>query len=143
MNGTRVGKAYSTEEKADLIPGSKDRANSRRRFIWGPCLRYMPGCQKEVRTMQWNRMNLDKMHRDGRREQDGGTLAKHKAADALFSKPKTKDGSIPREDSGSVPTRSPTSHHNSVTGGICKSMKNFGSSGRIRSNKGIDRIGSY
>jgi hypothetical protein len=82
--------------------------------------------QKEVRTMQWNRMNLDtRIVTVGESKTEARWLSGKRrttiqqAQNGFYRRPATRFEERP--------TRFTTSHGNSVTGGICKSMKQFGS----------------
>ncbi len=58
-SGKRVGKAYSSDEKAELLKAAKAAPRSKAVYL-GTMLALHAGMRhKEIRTMQWNRLNLD------------------------------------------------------------------------------------
>lgn len=57
--GKRVGKAYSTDEKASLIQAAKNAPRSKAVYLGTMFALHAGMRHKEIRTIQWSRLNLD------------------------------------------------------------------------------------
>lgn len=82
----RVGKAYTEEEKAALVANAKAAKRSKGIYFATMLAQYSALRGKEIRTLQWERLNLDKrIITLGETKSDAGTGPTIPINDELFS----------------------------------------------------------
>jgi integrase len=84
--GKRIGKAYSVEEKADLVKSAKEAPRSKGIYPATMLAQHAGLRDKEIRTLQWGRLNLvSRIITVGESKTDAGTGRTIPINDDLFT----------------------------------------------------------